>query len=330
MGKKRILISALISTSMMINPIVGFETLFAEEIDMETSEQRTVLYRLYNAISGEHFYTNNTKEKDYLAKIGWAWEGSGWVSPSQTSNPVYRLYNANSGDHHYTMDSNEMKYLIQIGWTDEGIGWYSGGDIPVYRQYNPNAKAGSHNFTTSQKENDALVGAGWKEEGIAWYAKQEGGPISEKAFIPAGAYSYGHAAFAELLTVNSDGSFKYTMGADDKHPYITVTGQIDNIHYNNQYCVGGIISNVSSKVDKRDTVSSSLSVDAPLTAVSQFQNGDSVVFYAKGTPKQHMESIAYYTSYDAGWVGPIRKDNGVSDHVVIYLPRSQLALQGSR
>lgn len=61
------------------------------------------LYRLYNPNSGEHFYTKTTGERDNLRKVGWHYEGVGWVAPS-TGNPVYRLYNPNAGDHHYTLN----------------------------------------------------------------------------------------------------------------------------------------------------------------------------------------------------------------------------------
>lgn len=134
------------------------------------------LHRLYNPNSGEHFYTQDLKEKNHLVSLGWKYEGIGWTSPAKKSTnlPVYRLYNPNAGDHHYTKDLNESKVLQSLGWKDEGIGWYSLPDnkgVPVYRQYNPNAKqAGSHNYTKDKGENDYLASVGWSAEGIAWWA----------------------------------------------------------------------------------------------------------------------------------------------------------------
>ncbi|MDR2833832.1 MAG: C39 family peptidase [Streptococcaceae bacterium] len=125
------------------------------------------MHRLYNINNGEHFYTANTYERDYLTRVGWSYEGIGWVAPS-TGHPVYRLYNANSGGHLYTLNSYEKDSLVKIGWKYEGIGWYSGGSIPLHRNYNPNAQAGSHNFTTSKYEADYLSRNGWLYEGIAW------------------------------------------------------------------------------------------------------------------------------------------------------------------
>lgn len=137
----------------------------------EPETESVIMHRLYNPNSGEHFYTANTKEKDYLFKVGWKYEGKGWTAPKSSKTPVYRLYNPNSGDHHYTKEVKEKNALTTLGWKYEGIGWYSDDArrVALYRQYNPNAKSGSHNYTVDKKENDALVKMGWKEEGIGWY-----------------------------------------------------------------------------------------------------------------------------------------------------------------
>ena len=129
------------------------------------------MYRLYNPNSGEHFYTSNSGERDNLKRLGWVYEGVGWVAPKSSKTPVHRLYNPNAGDHHYTTSDSERDMLKKAGWVYEGVGWYSDDSksVPLYRQYNPNAKAGSHNFTTSEAENKMLISYGWVPEGIAWY-----------------------------------------------------------------------------------------------------------------------------------------------------------------
>ncbi len=143
-----------------------------------TLEEANPMSRLYNPNSGEHFYTNDIKEKDALVKLGWNDEGFGWVAPTETegkNNPVYRLYNPNAGDHHYTMKADERDILVAYGWKYENVGWYSAttDTVPVYRQYNPFANgAGSHNYTTDKAENDYLVSVGWIYEGTAWNAKR--------------------------------------------------------------------------------------------------------------------------------------------------------------
>ena len=133
------------------------------------------MYRLYNPNSGEHFYTSNTDERDNLRRLGWNYEGIGWVAPSYSEYPVYRLYNQYGGEHHYTMSIEEKNNLMRLGWSYEGIGWYSANpndsaSIPLKREYNPNAFANNHNYTTGIDEHNMLISIGWKDEGNAWYA----------------------------------------------------------------------------------------------------------------------------------------------------------------
>lgn len=75
------------------------------------------VYRLYNANTGEHFYTLNFAEKTNLQNVGWRYEGIGWLS-SSTGSPVYRVYNPNTrgGDHYYTMSKYEAQQLVSKGW----------------------------------------------------------------------------------------------------------------------------------------------------------------------------------------------------------------------
>ena len=138
------------------------------------------MHRLYNPNSGEHFYTATAGEKNHLVKVGWKYEGIGWIAPS-SGNAVYRLYNPNAGDHHYTMNAGEKNNLVKVGWKYEGIGWYSDVKkaIPLYRAYNPNAKAGSHNYTVNYAEQKNLLRVGWRDEGIAWYGINKSAPVTK-------------------------------------------------------------------------------------------------------------------------------------------------------
>lgn len=133
------------------------------------------VYRLYNHYTGEHFYTPDRKEADYLIAHGWDDEGLAWHSSEEPDAvPVYRLYNPNSGDHHYTTSSREYTYLGTKGWKKEGEAWKAAPDNyfrPVFRVYNPNATTGQHHFTEDEIERDELVRRGWKGEGIAFYAE---------------------------------------------------------------------------------------------------------------------------------------------------------------
>jgi ribosomal protein L33 len=135
------------------------------------------MYRLYNPLNKEHFYTMSENERDTLCMLGWDNEGIGWYAPKTSNTPVYRLYNPFLRDHHYTTSTNERDTLASIyGWTYEGIGWYSDDKkrIPVYREFNPRLTAGSHNYTTGKTEHDFLQTVGWIDEGISWYACKKG------------------------------------------------------------------------------------------------------------------------------------------------------------
>lgn len=126
------------------------------------------MYRLYNKNTGEHLYTLNAGEKDYLPKVGWKYEGIAWQAPN-SGQPVYRMYNPYSGDHHYTMAQSEINFLKPFGWRYEGLSFYSGGSKPIYRLFNPNEQTGTHHYTLSTSERDFLTPLGWKYEGIGFY-----------------------------------------------------------------------------------------------------------------------------------------------------------------
>ena len=134
-------------------------------------EEKKPMHRLYNPNSGEHFYTSDDAERDYLVSLGWSSEGEGWKAPESSNTPVYRMYNPVAGEHHYTPNAEERDNLIAAGWNDEGVGWYSDDaqTVPLYRDYNPNAFANNHNYTADADEHAALAAAGWVDEGIAWY-----------------------------------------------------------------------------------------------------------------------------------------------------------------
>ena len=137
-----------------------------------------MVYRMYNPNSGEHVYTKDAAEKDFLVSTGWNYEEDASfatiAATEESATPVYRVYNPNSGLHHYTMDKGEALGLKNMGWTYEGISLYvydknSSKGTAQYRLYNPND--GQHHWTVSEGEKDALVAMGWNDEGIAWRVK---------------------------------------------------------------------------------------------------------------------------------------------------------------
>lgn len=131
------------------------------------------MYRMYNPISGEHFYTESGAERNHLIVVGWRYEGIAWNAP-KTGSPVYRLYNPNAGDHHYTLSAVERDHLVSVGWRYEGIGWRSASSqgVSLYRLYNSNAISGAHHYTTSSFESQSLQYLGWSYEGIGWYGSE--------------------------------------------------------------------------------------------------------------------------------------------------------------
>ena len=147
--------------------------------DLSERNKPGYLYRMYNRLTGEHFYTTNREEKMYLMQIGWSYEGILCEVPEKSNTPVYRLYNPNSGEHHYTPALSEKNMLVGVGWRYEGIGWYSDDSkkIPIHRLYNPNAtgiyEAGSHHYTSNESEAVYLNSIGWRREGEGWYGSSE-------------------------------------------------------------------------------------------------------------------------------------------------------------
>ncbi len=147
--------------------------------DFTAPEGCVYQFRLYNPNSGEHFYTGSQEEAVNLVKVGWNFEGSGFITPT-VGIPIYRLYSAEHGDHFYTTSESERDALLADNWTldgDTGIAFPSATaetGRPMYRLLNPNAypngEAGAHHFTMSLEEVENLQAEGWQYEFIAWYS----------------------------------------------------------------------------------------------------------------------------------------------------------------
>lgn len=148
----------------------GTDPNVAPTTDGQAANERYI-FRMYNKNDGQHHYTQIMSEANNPIKVGWNYEGVGWVSPT-TGTSVYRMYNPNNGRHHYTPYVYERDNLVKAGWKSEGVSWYSGGSVPVYRLYNPHAapREDSHHYTPLASERDSLVKVGWRSEGTAWYA----------------------------------------------------------------------------------------------------------------------------------------------------------------
>lgn len=138
---------------------------------------RIPVYRLWNNKYQRHFYTPDTKERDWLVNSGeWKAEGTAFFVGKPTTCyentcPVFRLWNDTAKQHFYTRDFGEVMSLLtkNTKWKSEGVEFYAhssaaAGRIAIYRFYNPNT--GAHYFSQSQTAKSAP----WVREGIAFYA----------------------------------------------------------------------------------------------------------------------------------------------------------------
>lgn len=248
--KKRLLLSMILFSGL---------ALFFTSNDAQAAS--LTLFRVYNPNSGEHFYTKDSNERNYLIKVGWHDEGTAWDTPT-SGITVYRLYNPNVGDHHYTMDKKEYDHLAKVGWRKEGEAFKSVDinskekpiGIPVYRAYNPNARTGTHNFTINTNEQKHLIKVGWRDEKIAFYAHHG----SNDYFTIKTVHKSGKTVLKESSTKVKEG-FNYVGRAENFPGYELVgssTKEIKNIRSSQE-----IVFNYN-KVNKDKLTSAIKSVDA--------------------------------------------------------------------
>ena len=141
--------------------------------EMNISEvPATTMFRLFYEDTGEHLFTTNAGERDYLKNHGWNYEGGAWLTPTTSNTPVYRLFNPNNGEHFYSSNLGEIEGLVAIGWRNEDIAFYADDfrTVAVYRLFNPAAQSNTHIYSTDAGEISYLVAHGWLNEGPAFYA----------------------------------------------------------------------------------------------------------------------------------------------------------------
>lgn len=88
------------------------------------AEKETIkpVYRLYNAFTTDHHYTDSLNEKNTLVRLyGWVDEGVAFYCNTKGDATVYRLWKAGlkTGAHHFTTSKNEYDTLITRGWVGE-------------------------------------------------------------------------------------------------------------------------------------------------------------------------------------------------------------------
>jgi hypothetical protein len=134
------------------------------------------LWRLYQANSGDHFYTTYAEERDKaIQDFGYVSEGIAChVLPvgDGAGFPLYRLYNNMSNDHFYTTSAAEHDKAIQdYGYVSEGVACHvlpvgDDASVPLYRLFS--SMSSDHFYTTSAAERDnAVQNCGYVSEGIA-------------------------------------------------------------------------------------------------------------------------------------------------------------------
>ncbi len=93
------------------------------------------VYRLFNKVSGSHFYTMTVSERDHVLSTMpnvLSLEGVGFFAlagPVEGSLPVYRFYASRTGSHFFTISEAEKDWIIANLPTDllkfEGIAWWA-------------------------------------------------------------------------------------------------------------------------------------------------------------------------------------------------------------
>jgi len=141
------------------------------------------VYRLYNAITGQHAWSADASQIAGYQENGYTVQQVEFTSLSQlaqeTAPPagkvlVYRFYVAGTVSHLWTTDVYERDTLIAAGYQYEGVAWQGSSSTsskPVYRLYAPAIK--QHLYTTDVSERDNLSSNhGWNDEGVAFYVSQ--------------------------------------------------------------------------------------------------------------------------------------------------------------
>lgn len=211
------------------------------------------VYRLYNVNTGEHFYTTNEVEYEYLQANGWSDEGIGWYG-SNSGEPVYRLYNPNAtgGDHYYTLSRGEAEFLIAQGWSIDNNwspAFYSSGSTNLYVAYNPNAQSGAHNYTTNGMEQNVLLNSGWMFGEVAWKVMAPGTNYTDKVAVDCNVTTDGGGEG------NNPGSFRWLYGdrtydpgdLSGQVPEVDFYGDVQMTGYDDDYAVQFVIGGSESK-----------------------------------------------------------------------------------
>lgn len=138
------------------------------------------VYRMYNTVSGDHFFTTDINEIDTISGTdSWICEGV-FFETFTVGDPVYRLYNPKINQRFYTSDLNEIRVLTtKKGWSLENNGepmFYSGGNFSIYRLYDIDScdhiMTPTLGYYNSLRSTDGIFG-----ENIAFYVASVARPF---------------------------------------------------------------------------------------------------------------------------------------------------------
>lgn len=134
-----------------------------------------VVFRLYDAATGTHFYTASSNEGNQALALGYVEEGVPFSNEGSHPNlvAVHRFFSAGATDYVLTADAAEFAALsaTDSGFSYDGIA-FNGiaepelGATAVHRFYS--ATDSNHLYTNNF--NEGAAAAGYAYEGIAWYA----------------------------------------------------------------------------------------------------------------------------------------------------------------
>lgn len=135
------------------------------------AEYGVPMYRYYNVVTDQHFYTTNLGELGY--GVGpWIYEGARFCLKPTSSNgavAVRRFLNLINGGHFYTLSTTEANNGFpwrrenDMGFAYNPSGNQPNGTVAIYRYYNPYSD--DHFYTTDFRE----LGGGtsiWIYEGV--------------------------------------------------------------------------------------------------------------------------------------------------------------------
>ncbi|AOW12733.1 hypothetical protein LPB72_17110 [Hydrogenophaga crassostreae] len=192
-----------------------------------TADERTNVFRFFNANTSGHFFTASTTERDQVRVSiqTMRYEGAAFSAHRSAGaglDAVHRFYNRTTGMHLYTISADEKRF-VQANlpvFTYEGVAYYASKTaaadrLPLHRFYLPGA--GFHFYTASDAEMTSIRNTlpQYTYEGVAYYVQPAESDVDTwpevvKPTIPTSSYTlepwrWGVASNASNATATTDG-----------------------------------------------------------------------------------------------------------------------------